>query len=268
MNNKQNIKAKQMQAYQQALKRSKPFVLPQVDKKIVVSIGYFSAASGRSNANFPANIWHEVRVDCDATLNADIVAEPFALSMIADNSVDGVFIGHVLQRFNFDEAAMILREALRILKDSGIIIATVPDMQLAATYLANDELEAAVYHAPVGGITAIDMMFGFQKAIKNGEKMRQHLSGFTANSLGMFVREVGFCNLKVIRQPNDLLVLGYKLPYNHPERVERIVLQTEPAQRPKAGGIAASNATQQAVRYADPLEGEPQRWKPLNLKKN
>ncbi len=265
-NNNAGQKAAQMQAYKQALKRSKPFAMPVTEKKIVASLGYSSAAIGRAHQNFMATAWHELRIDPDENMQADITSQPYHLPMIADASLDGVFIGHTLHRYNFIDAEHVLKEAFRILKDEGTLIATVPDLQLASTYAANDELEAGVYQSPAGAITAIDMLFGFQRAIRTGDLARQHQSGYTMTSLGNLVRDIGFCNLKVQRQAHDLLVIGLKLPYNHPERVERIMLQTDAAPRPNVPAITASPAQQSAVRYADQLEGEPQRWKPLNLK--
>jgi hypothetical protein len=266
--NNSSQKAAQMQAYKQALKRNKPFALPATDKKIVASFGWSSAYVGRLHGYFNAANWQEVRIDVDPATQADLLQHPHNLPMIADSSVDGVFIGHVLHRYSFHEAKLILQEAVRIMKDGGVLIASVPDLQLAATHVAHDELEAAIYTAPVGGINAIDMIFGFQKNVSAGDVARQHRSGYSLSSFGNFLRDGGLCNLNITRQANDLQGVGLKLPYGHPERVERIMLQTESHNRPAAPTIPAAAAAQTtAVRYADLLEGEPQRWKPLNLKK-
>jgi hypothetical protein len=266
--NKNGQKAAQMQAYKQALKRNKPFALPDTDKKIVASLGWSSAYVGRLHGYFNPQNWHEVRIDAETDTQADLLQHPHNLPMIADSSVDGVYIGHVLHRYSFHEAKLILQEAVRIMKDGGVLIASVPDLQLASIYAANDEMEAAIYTSPAGGITALDMTFGFQKFVATGDAARQHRSGYSLASFGNFLRDAGLSNLNITRQAYDLQGVGLKLPYGHPERVERIMLQTEPANRPNAPAIPAPAAAQTtAVRYADLLEGEPQRWKPLNLKK-
>lgn len=266
MNNKTNNKVAQLQAYKQAVKRNKPFLLPATDKKIVASLGWSSALKGRLHPHFAPQTWHELRIDADMEVQADLAQHPYALPMIADGSVDGVHIGHVLHRYSFHDAMRVLQEAMRILKDGGVLIATVPDMQLAATFAAHDELEAAIYTSPAGAITALDMLFGFQKTIATGDTPRQHRSGYSLTSFGNFMRDCGLCNLSITRQAYDLQGVGLKLPYGHSERVERIMLQTEAATRPTAPTIQApASAQTTTIRYADLLEGEPQRWKPLNL---
>jgi predicted SAM-dependent methyltransferase len=269
MAKQQNKKAQTMQAYKQTLKRVKPFSLPDTDKKIVLAMGWASAGAGKAYQHFKPEFWQEVRVDADATMDADVMAHPYAASSVPDACVDAVFIGHVLHRYSFHDARATLKEALRVVKDAGQVVIAVPDMQLAATYVANDEMEAAVYHAPVGAITAIDMLFGFQKTIGLGDTPRQHRSGYTLTSLGTMMRESGLSNIKLHRQAYDLFAIGVKLPYGHPERVDRITMQTEAAERPKAPAIqpVAGAQAPTAVRFADPLEGEPQRWTPLGLKK-
>jgi predicted SAM-dependent methyltransferase len=262
-------KAQQRQAYLAALKKAKPFTLPEGDKKIVVSLGWGSAHQGTLSRHFKPEEWNEVRVDMDAAVNPDLVSSLHHIPAIPDASVQGVWIGHVLQRLSFPEASAVIVEAMRMLKDGGELLVAVPDMQLAATYLANGEGEAEVFHAPAGAITAIDMLFGFQKLIAKGETARIHKSGYTAESLGNFLRVQSVCNIHVQRHPYDLVALGRKLPYEHPDRVERIVMMASAANRPDAPAVpdAAKAATVQSVRFIDRLEDEPKLWKPLGLKK-
>ena len=104
--NKNGQKAAQMQAYKQALKRNKPFALPDTDKKIVASFGWSSAYVGRLHGYFSPQNWHEVRIDVDPATQADLLQHPHNLPMIADSSVDGVYIGHVLHRYSFHKAKL------------------------------------------------------------------------------------------------------------------------------------------------------------------
>lgn len=260
-------KAQQRQAYMEAVKRTKPFTMLETDKKVVVSFGYGTAFEGRLHKFFKPAEWSEVRVDQDKKTKPDIQTSLHNVEMLKDASVDGVWLGHVLQRLPFHRARAVVDEAMRVLKEDGVFLAAVPDAQLAATYLANGEFEKAVYTAPAGSVTALDLLYGFQKSIEKGDLTSHHLSGYTPESFGIFLRGAGVCNLNMQRQHVDIYALGKKLPYGHPERVERIVMQkVDAGSHPKAPPIKASGA-QQAVRYLDRLEDDPQLWKPLRLKK-
>ena len=262
-------KTAQLQAYKAALKKAKPFALPKTDKKIVVSLGWKSAVKGALSRHFPLDLWEEVRIDRDAAAAPDLLCELHHIPLIPDHSIDGIWINHVLQRLSFPEAAAMLKEGVRMLKDGGELLVATPDMQLAANYLARSEGEAEVFRAPAGVVTAVDMMYGFQRAIEAGDASRIHKSGYTAESLGYFLRQAGLSNLHVQRHPHDLVALGKKLPYGHPDRVERIVMVASNGASANAPAVpeAVKSAAAQVVRFADKLEGEPKRWKPLGLKK-
>ena len=264
---KSQQKAQTLQAFKAALKKAKPFALPQTDKKIVLSLGWKSAVKGALSRHFPLDAWEEVRIDMDAAAAPDLHSALHHIPQISDNSVDGVWINHILQRLTFPEAAAVLIEAVRMLKEGGELLISVPDMQLAANYLARAEGEAEMFRAPVGPVTAVDMMYGYQRAIEAGDTSRIHKSGYNAESLGYFVRHAGVCNLHVQRHPHDVVALGKKLPYGHPDRVERIVMVTHNgANAPKVPDAPQAVQTQ-AIRFADTLEVEPKRWKPLGLTK-
>jgi hypothetical protein len=266
--NKAQQKAQQLHAYKAALKKAKPFALPVTDKKIVVSLGWKSAVHGALSRHFPLDAWQEVRVDADAAAAPDLISSLHHIPEIADASVDGVWINHVLQRLSFHEAASVLVEATRLLKDGGELLVAVPDMQLAANFLARAEGEAEMFRAPAGVVTAVDMMYGFQRAIEGGDATRIHKSGYSAESLGYFVRGAGLCNLHVQRHPYDLVALGKKLPYGHPDRVERIVMIGNSGANTPAVPEAVRPAQAQVIRFTDKLEDAPKRWKPLGLLKS
>ncbi len=268
---KRNVpsRSNKQQAFKQAVKRAQAtqFSLPETDKRICLNIGWSSVSKGRTHSHFAAKDWEMIHVDSDAAYEPDLLVPSIAtLDMLEDNSVDGIWLCHVLQRITFHEAAILVRESLRVLKEGGDVIVQMPDAQLAATFIARNEADAAIYHAPAGGITPIDMMFGYQKAIAKGDTSRIHRSGYTAETLGLFLRDNDVCNLKMWRQQHDLLAYGRKFPYGHADRVERIMLHTEDAKRPNAPDSATANIAK-PVRYQDRLEDAPQLWKPLGLKK-
>lgn len=262
-------KQQQLKAFKQAVKRNKPFAYPTDGKKVVLSLGLRSAKAGGAYQYFKQDAWSEIRIDAYDDVQPDAVHPLTSLPMIKDASLDAVWIGHVLHRMSFKDGRAMLKEAMRGLKDGGIVGISVPDIQVPATYAAHGELEKTVFTAPVGDITALDMLYGYQKAIDAGDASRHHLSGFTAETFGLFLREAGICNLQMQQRGYDVFASGKKLPYEHPDRVERIVMQRDDKmKKPSAPDIAkVAPASQKAVRYVDRLEDAPQLWKPLGLSK-
>jgi predicted SAM-dependent methyltransferase len=258
-------KQQQLQAFKQAVQRNKPFAYPQDGKKIVLSLGLRSARAGGAYKYFAKDGWTEIRIDAYADMKPDAVHSLTHLPMIEDNSLDAVWLGHLLHRLSFKDGRAVLAEVMRGLKHEGVIVASVPDIQVAATYAAHGELEKTVYSAPVGDISALDMIYGYQKAINAGDASCHHLSGFTAETFGLFLREAGISNLQMQQRGHDVYASGKKLPYEHPERVERIVMQREGAATKPAAPDMPASAPAQVVRYIDNLEDAPQQWKPLNL---
>ncbi len=264
--NKSQQKQQQLKAFKQAVKRTKPFSYPEDGKKIVLSLGLRSARAGAAYQYFKQDEWTEIRIDAYEDFQPDAVHKLTSLPMLKDNSLDAVWMGHILHRMSFKDGRAMLAEVMRTVKDGGTIGASVPDIQVAATYAAHGDLEKTVFTSPAGDITALDMLYGFQKAIDAGDKSRHHLSGFTYETFGIFLREAGICNLQLQQRGHDVFASGKKLPYEHPDRVERIIMQRDDkVKKPDAPTLAAS--PQQAVRYIDRLDDAPQMWKPLGLNK-
>lgn len=69
-----------------------------------------------------------VNVDIQSKWGADIVADGANMSMFADNSVDMIVSHHVYEHYQLGGADDMVRECHRILKPSGSLIITTPDL--------------------------------------------------------------------------------------------------------------------------------------------
>ncbi|TAE34613.1 MAG: hypothetical protein EAY65_02105 [Alphaproteobacteria bacterium] len=260
-------KMQQKQAFLQAVRKQQGFTLPNTDKKIVVNVGYSSAHMNSLHATFKKEAWHEVRVDVDAKMQPDLLIQSMtAIPEIPDDSVDALWMAHVMHRLTYDQAKLLVLELVRMARVGADIVVSVPDLQVAAAYIARGEDEHELYHPPAGTVYPVDMMFGFRPFIARGDLARMHKSGYTAEMLGRFLRDAGVSNLHISRSNHEIVAHGKYYPYEHPERVERISMQEAPSSMPHVPPNAAGQAhIQQAVRHIDPLEAEPQLWKPLGL---
>lgn len=243
-------------------------------RKIVLHVGWMSATPGRVERQFPAAQWREIRFDCDARVNPDIVGTPDRLEGIADASVDVVLMPQMLQRYPLPKVSAILREALRVLKDGGRAVFSVPNAMLAATYVANNLPFHTLYETKLGPITPMDLLYGLRTGVARGEEHFQHRSGYTFEQLGLLMRDNGFTNILVNRAGYEITASGFKFPYDHPERVERISMgppsDVETGKPPKAPISDVPPNSKPLVGpngRADELDLPPGIWKPLGLKK-
>ncbi len=270
------VKAKAKTA---AVKAKKP--APAAPKKApgsqtVLHIGWSTAVPERLHKAFRTPEWKSVRVDMDPSTKPDIEALFTEMKDVETASMDAVFCPHMLQRFFPKDAEKGLRECFRVLKEGGFLMVSLPDGQLAATFLANNKVEEAVYQSPVGGITALDMLYGYGPSIQAGKFHFAHRTAFTAESLGLLLRNVGFTNIRVQRdRGGDISAVGHKFRFDHPYRVERLSITTTPAATvssppvPAAPQVVAKAAPAAAKPnpQSDWLESAPVEWKPLGLKK-
>src|SRR5579864_4756013 len=118
--------------------------LHQPDKRpnLVVNLGCGPKGAARLPAMF--GDWRELRVDVDAQVAPDILADVTDLSAIETGSVDAVWSAHCLEHLFLFEVGKAITEAFRILGNDGFLCVVVPDLLAIGEYLANDRLHEVV----------------------------------------------------------------------------------------------------------------------------
>jgi len=139
---------------------------------------------------FPPSVWRETRLDIDPAVAPDVVASivdmPFASGAYA-----AVYSSHNLEHLAPHEVPQALAEFFRVLMPNGFAMVSVPDMGLAAARIAEGRGDAAVYDAPCGPITAMDMVFG-HAGMRRDNPFMAHRTGFTAETLRAAMEVAGF----------------------------------------------------------------------------
>lgn len=241
-------------------------------KKLVLHIGCGAANPAKLHQSFQGPEWHEVRLDIDASVKPDIVADMIDMSAVPDESVDAVWSSHNIEHLYPHDVPGALKEISRVIKNGGAFLVTLPDIQSVANYVAHGNLEEPIYDSPAGPICPIDILYGFRKSMAMGNLFMAHKTAFTAESLARHLRDSGFSNIRVRREWVNLWAVGYKFPHGHPQRIEKTVIETDDAAQglklppampvnrsPHPGNIAAG-------KLSDELDIPPKSWKPLGLK--
>lgn len=250
---------------------------PKATKK-VLHIHSGAYAAGKIHKAFQGEEWQEVRLDDKAAANPDILSAITDLQSIEDESYDAVFNAHSLPKIYFYQLEHTLKEWLRVLKEEGMLVLSVPDMRTAANYIARDKALMSLYDTPVGPVTPLDIVYGHRKLIGQGSEWHQHKMGFTPSMIGNMLREMGFSNINVTIEGFNIWAVGYKLPFDHPKRVEKVVVATASAQvseddLPEADAKPRTTAYQpdqhpgfiKKNMLSDELDIAPHIWRPTEL---
>ena len=156
--------------------------------------------------------WKEVRLDIDPANRPDIIGSMLDMAAVADESVDAVYSAHNLEHVYAHEVEQVLKEFLRVLKPSGFLVVTCPDLQAVGELLAQDKLLAAAYTSPAGPITPLDILYGYRPALAQGNLFMAHKCGFTLKVLLGTLQANGFSAAAGLRRPAgfDLWALATK----------------------------------------------------------
>jgi SAM-dependent methyltransferase len=136
--------------------------------------------------------WQQLRVDADASVEPDILADLTDLSAIADGSADAVWAAHCVEHLYAHQVKLALKEFRRVLREDGFVCVIVPDLQTIAQYVAADRLHENLYDSPAGPVTPHDIVFGFGAAIASGRTSMAHRCGFTPGMLQRCFNELPY----------------------------------------------------------------------------
>ncbi|HEU4853586.1 MAG TPA: class I SAM-dependent methyltransferase [Telluria sp.] len=141
--------------------------------------------------------WQEVRYDIDPAVCPHLVGSITDMSSVPDASMDAIWSSHNLEHLNSFEVPTALAEFRRVLKPTGFVLISLPDMLSIAKLVVDDALGETLYESPAGPIRPLDMIFGHQAAIKAGNNFMAHRTGFTATTLGNALADAGFDEVRV-----------------------------------------------------------------------
>jgi ubiquinone/menaquinone biosynthesis C-methylase UbiE len=173
--------------------------------KLVLHVGCGPPGNMSLHEDFRGPDWHEVRLDVDPGVRPDVVASITDMSPVPSGSVDAVYSHHNIEHVFAHEVPMVLSEFLRVLRPGGEAVIATPDLQGVAKAIAAGRLETALYRAPVGDITPLDVVYGLRRDIERGREYMAHRTGFTLRTLAQKLRQAGFADVRVQHGPTYTL---------------------------------------------------------------
>lgn len=156
--------------------------------------------------------WQEVRLDIDPGAKPDILASISYMGVVQSDDYDAVFSAHNIEHFYPHEVQAALKEFLRVLKPSGFLVVTCPDLEATCESVVRHGLMAPLYDSPMGKVTALDVFYGHLGAVASGREYMAHKGGFSIQTLGAHLKQAGFPTLVGGRRPElfDLWLIGFK----------------------------------------------------------
>ena len=197
-----------------------------------LNVGCGPRGSGLQPPGLLASEWQEVRVDADTSVQPDVLASAFDLSVLPDDEMEVVFSSHCIEHLYLDQAVPALREWRRVLKRDGWLLLVCPDLQAAAELVAQDRLFDIAY----AGIRPYDIIFSHQGLVAQGRSQghtfMEHKSGYTLSTLRALVGEAGYpvhAGMR-LRTRYELWLLASKVQRSEDE-MRHLVRQHFPMQR-------------------------------------
>ena len=177
---------------------------------ILINAGCGSTGAEGLPAYFAA--WQHLRVDIDPEMRPDIIADIRDLSVIGTSAADAIWGSHCIEHLAQHEVPDALSKMRQVLKDDGVLIVLVPDLQTVAKLVAEDRMTETLYESAAGPITPHDIIYGYGVAVAAGRGYMAHRTGFTPTSLAQSFRAAGFEQFVVLRRVEqcELAVIAHK----------------------------------------------------------
>ena len=179
--------------------------------KIFLHVGC-GAQNKKNLKGFQSEDWKEIRFDIDKNVSPDIIGTLTDMSKVENQSVDAVYSSHNIEHLFPHEVPTALTEFYRVLKPTGFVVITCPDLISVCQAVVKDRLLEPLYQSPAGPISPIDILYGHRGFIAQGNIFMAHKCGFTYSVLCNSFYEAGFIKTFGGIRPDafDLWLIAFK----------------------------------------------------------
>ena len=149
-------------------------------------------------------------MDIEAAVEPDLVGSITAIDL-PDNDVNAVYVSHILEHVEQWDVHQALCEVLRVLTPGGKALIVVPDLVRVAREITEhpEQIETANLENPFKA-ASLDILFGWQPAIYQGQEFMRHRTAFTKETLAAHLRAAGFAQGQVQAHDWQLFALAEK----------------------------------------------------------
>lgn len=188
--------------------------------KRVLHVGCGSSRIAARHPHFQPKDWEEVRLDIDAGVQPDIVADITDMKMVESGSFDVVYSSHNLEHLYPHQVPVALGEFRRVLRPEGYALIILPDLRSVAKHIADDKLEEVLYQSPAGPVAPLDVLYGFRPSLARSQLYMAHKTGFTAKTLANALARSGFATVlcATVEQRYEVWALGFARQRSKEER--------------------------------------------------
>lgn len=167
--------------------------------KTILHVGCGSQNILSMPSYFHDGTWGEIRFDIDPNVYPDIQGKLQDLSLINNSTIDALYSSHNIEHVSSFEVPIVLKEFRRVLNSDGFAMIRCPDIKSVAEAMFSGSIEDALYVSPAGPISALDIVYGHQIALQQGQIYMAHKTAFTAETLAKHLMSSGFSEVKIAR---------------------------------------------------------------------
>ncbi len=198
--------------------------------KTFLHVGCGPKRKNQTTRGFNTSDWTELRLDIDPSVQPDIIGTMTDMSAVASVSVDAIFSSHNIEHLYPHEVPLALAEFKRVLRPTGFVVITCPDLQSVCALVAQDKLLDPAYVSSLGPITPLDILYGHRPPMARGNLYMAHRCGFTQKVLSSTLQSSGFAGVAARRRERsfDLWALATLAPLQESE-LRQLAAQHFPA---------------------------------------
>lgn len=169
---------------------------------------------GGGSRNLPNHFagWDQHLLDIDPATNPDVCCDGVDLANhAAPFTYDAVYCSHNLEHYYWHDVPKVLSAFERVLKTGGFVEIHVPNIKNLMQTIGSLDIQDVWYRLSDGTpVTYHDVLYGWDKAMANGNLFYAHKCGFTPLSLMVALDDVGFTNIMVEDQGSNLKATAIK----------------------------------------------------------
>jgi SAM-dependent methyltransferase len=142
--------------------------------------------------------WTQRLLDIDPAVKPDVLCDARQMSRLRPNQYDAIYCSHTLEHFHRHEVPSVLQGFHRVLQPTGFAQIIVPDMNqvFKAIVEGGKDINDVWYTSPGGPITFHDVIYGWGRAVANGNAYYCHKTGFTEDSLTSALLRAGYTSVR------------------------------------------------------------------------
>ena len=169
---------------------------------------------GGGNRELPSEFadWDQDILDIDPEVHPDIVCDALEMKTLPSGTYDAVWCSHNLEHFYHYQVPTVLAGFLHVLKDDGFAEILVPNLPhvFQAMAVHNLDLHDVWYRTNHIAVTFHDVIYGWGRALKQGNGYYAHKCGFSKLSLSEALQDAGFKSVYIGESGPDLMAKAYR----------------------------------------------------------